>query len=243
MTPGTTTSSLPVLLQLSASTGPEECCLAVRKALDCLGREAAALGVQLDVVEQVDAQREGNLRSVLLALEGADADTLVQRWQGTLQWTCPSPYREGTARKNWFIGGTVFTPQGPGVPSLSVADIRFEAMRASGPGGQHVNKTDSAIRAIHLPSGLSVKVQTERSQHANKRLARALLACRLASLAEAAAGHERAARRLQHHRLVRGNADHVFSGETFRRTSPEPSIPPRGQFGARRCGASTEASP
>ena len=58
-------------------------------------------------------------------------------------------------------------------------EIRFETLRSSGPGGQHVNKTDSAVRAIHTASGISVKVQLERSQHANKRLARLLIAWKL----------------------------------------------------------------
>ena len=73
-----------------------------------------------------------------------------------------------------------------GAGEAALRDIRYEAVRASGPGGQHVNKTDSAVRATHLPSGLSVKVQTERSQHANKRLARALLAHKLATQANLA---------------------------------------------------------
>ncbi len=95
-------------------------------------------------------------------------------------------------------------------------DLRFETLRSSGPGGQHVNTTDSAVRATHVPSGLSVKVQTERSQHANKRLARALLAHKLAALAQDALGQSRAARRVQHHQVQRGNAGRVFKGDAFR---------------------------
>ncbi len=93
--------------------------------------------------------------------------------------------------------------------------IRYEATRASGPGGQHVNKTDSAIRATHLASGLSVKVQTERSQHANKRLAGQLLASKLAGLARDEAERNKSERRLMHLQAERGNAARVFVGMNF----------------------------
>lgn len=207
-----------LLLQLSANTGPEECCLAVRKALAYLQDEAAGMGVRLDVVEQVAGEREGNLRSVLLALDGEQAQTLALRWQGSVQWACASPYRPGHRRKNWFIGAEIFESNGGTMAdggALLDKDLRFETLRSSGPGGQHVNTTDSAVRATHIPTGLSVKVQTERSQHANKRLARALLAHKLAALAQDAAGQSRAARRIQHHQVERGNAGRVFRGEAF----------------------------
>lgn len=205
-----------ILLQLSANTGPDECCLAVCKALAHVTREASTLDVRVDVMEQVSGDRAGTLRSVLLALDGDAAQALAQRWQGSLLWICPSPYRPGHPRKNWFIGGDIFAPTNSGLAgALQDKDIRFEAVRASGPGGQHVNKTDSAVRATHLPSGLSVKVQTERSQHANKRLARAWLDCKLAALAQDAVDQGRAARRSQHHQVERGNAVRTFRGLGF----------------------------
>ncbi len=207
-----------LLLQLSANTGPEECCLAVRKALVYLHDEAAAMAVRVDVVEQVAGERAGNLRSVLLALDGELALALAQRWQGSVQWVCASPYRPGHRRKNWFIGADIFEPDSGATATndtLQDKDLRFETLRSSGPGGQHVNTTDSAVRATHIPTGLSVKVQTERSQHANKRLARALLAYKLAALAQDAAGQSRAQRRMQHHQVERGNAERIFKGKAF----------------------------
>ncbi len=207
-----------IFLQLSAATGPEECCLAVAKAFAYLSQEAAAASVRLDCIEHIPGTYSGTFRSLLLALEGAAAQDLAQRWQGSVQWICSSPYRPGHRRKNWFIGADIFAADNAASAAQEVCldrAIRYEAMRASGPGGQHVNKTDSAIRATHIPSGLSVKVQTERSQHANKRLARNLLTYKLVALAQEAQQHNRAARRAQHHGLERGNAGRVFVGERF----------------------------
>lgn len=210
-----------ILLQLTANTGPEECCLAVRKALQVLLRECANAGVTAELLEQVPGDKPGNLRSALLALEGDAAYTLALRWRGSIQWVCPSPYRTGHKRKNWFIGAEVFEPDAPAhAAALQDSDLRFETLRASGPGGQHVNKTDSAVRATHVPSGLSVKVQTERSQHANKKLARALLFHKLAGRASDAANAARSERWLQHYGVERGNAGRVFKGAAFVGVTP-----------------------
>lgn len=206
-----------ILLQLTANTGPEECCLAVRKALQVLLRECKEQNVRAELLEQVPGSKPGTLRSALLALEGAAAHTVAMNWRGSVQWICPSPYRPGHKRKNWFIGAEVFEPDAPCEANAALHDheLHFETLRASGPGGQHVNKTDSAVRATHIPSGLSVKVQTERSQHANKRLARALLAHKLAGMASDAANAARTERWLQHQSVERGNAGRVFKGDSF----------------------------
>ncbi|MGE8496852.1 MAG: peptide chain release factor H [Pseudomonas sp.] len=200
-----------ILLQLSAAQGPDECALAVARALHRLQDEAQAMGVGVQVLEQEPGPRPGTLRSVLLALEGEQADALAQGWQGSLQWICISPYRPSHARKNWFFGGARFA-----APAAELAsEIRFETLRSSGPGGQHVNTTDSAVRATHLASGISVKVQSERSQHANKRLALLLIGQRLAQREQEAGMALRAERRLSHHQVERGNPTRVFRGERF----------------------------
>jgi peptide chain release factor len=207
---------LMIWLQITANTGPSECCLAVKKALGVLCAEALARGVAVRIVEQLEGPVAGTLRSVLLELEaggdGAVAQAFARRWCGSLLWVCESPYRKLHKRKNWFLHGAAFAP-----PQLShdSGEIRYEATRASGPGGQHVNKTDSAIRATHVASGLSVKVQTERSQHANKRLAGQLLASKLASLAQAELENQKSARRMGHLQAERGNAARVFVGAGF----------------------------
>jgi len=201
-----------IWLQITANTGPSECCLAVKKALEALCKEAARESVTVTLVEQLAGPVEGTFRSVLVELGGDGHRELAMRWCGSLLWVCESPYRKLHKRKNWFLNGAAFAaPQ----VSNDGGEIRYEATRASGPGGQHVNKTDSAIRATHVASGLSVKVQTERSQHANKRLAGQLLASKLAELAEAATQKDKSARRMQHFQAERGNAARVFVGPGF----------------------------
>ncbi|GAB7129020.1 peptide chain release factor H [Silvimonas sp. JCM 19000] len=200
-----------LLLQLSAAQGPAECELAVVHVLAALTAQANAIDVQIDVLERTPGRTAGTLSSALLSLEGSAAEALAQSWIGSIRWTCPSPYRPGHARKNWFIG--IARCAAP--PAALGHEIRFETCRAAGPGGQHVNKTESAIRATHIASGISVRVQTERSQHANKRLALALIAHRLAERAEAADAALRAQRRQMHLALERGNPVRSFKGERF----------------------------
>lgn len=200
-----------ILLQLSAAQGPDECALAVAKALQRLLREAEASGVEARMIEEEAGPRRGTLLSVLLALDGDSAATLAEEWSGTLQWVCASPYRPNHGRKNWYFGGARFNAP----PASLEGEVRFETLRSSGPGGQHVNTTDSAVRATHVASGLSVKVQSERSQHANKRLALLLIARKLEERAEQASSELRAERRLVHHHLQRGNPRRVFRGERF----------------------------
>lgn len=200
-----------ILLQLSAAQGPAECCLAVAKAFERLCLEAAQAGVEVEVLEEVAGERPRTWRSLLLGLRGIAAEALAEHWCGGIQWICTSPYRARHARKNWFIGAERFAAP----PASLEGEIRFETLRSSGPGGQHVNTTDSAVRATHLASGSSVRVQSQRSQHANKRLAILLIARRLADQASSAADALRAERRQAHGRISRGAARRVFRGERF----------------------------
>ena len=201
-----------ILLQLSAAQGPEECALAVGKALRRIEREAANLRLKVQILESVPARHPQTFHSVLLGVEGEKTEELVGRWAGTIQWICQSPYRPGHRRKNWFIG--VFPCALPETAPLDDA-VRFETMRASGPGGQHVNKTESAVRATHIATGISVKVSSERSQHANKKLAMLLIAHKLSAIEDEKNAEQVARRRLMHHKVDRGNPVRVFRGMDF----------------------------
>jgi peptide chain release factor len=102
-----------------------------------------------------------------------------------------------------------------GAASLALREVRFEAFRAGGPGGQHQNKTESAVRAVHMPSGLSAVARDGRSQHRNKAIAVERLAMLLRTSQEVAAIADQQALRLNHDRLERGNPVRRFRGRAF----------------------------
>jgi len=200
-----------ILLQLSAAQGQAECCLAVAHALDLLLADAGGRGLKIDRVEQEEGPEKGTIRSVLISIDGGGAAQFADGWTGSHLWVSTSPYRPNHKRKNWYFGAQSFEMP----PSFDASGIRFEFTKASGPGGQHVNTAASAVRAVHQATGIAVKVSTERSQHANRKLAVALIAARLAEK-EAEAGQSARAARWRHHlEIERGNPKRTFRGPKF----------------------------
>jgi peptide chain release factor len=199
-------------LVVTSGRGPEECHIAVARVVEILLAEARRIGVAAELID-AEKSRHG-LVSALVALKGETVDAFARSWAGTVRWTCASPLRPDWSRKNWFLGISLLSPPAPS-GAFKAADIRFEACRASGPGGQHVNKTSSAVRATHLPTGLSVFAQEERSQHRNKALAVARIAAALAERDRRGGAAAKRDRWSRHDALERGNAVRVFEGPDF----------------------------
>jgi peptide chain release factor len=205
-----------IWLQITSGRGPAECQLAVTKLADVLAREARTAGLACTLLDAVEGRERGAALSALLALEGADARAFAAKSCGSVLWICPSPVRPGHKRKNWFVGVELLAPPDTATTTLRLSDVAFEAMRASGPGGQHVNKTESAVRARHRPTGLVATAREERSQAMNKKLALARLAGLLAAGAEASKADAERDRWAQHDALERGRPIRTFEGLSFR---------------------------
>ncbi|MCA1413574.1 peptide chain release factor H [Bradyrhizobium sp. NBAIM20] len=204
-----------IRLLFTSGRGPAECRIAVGKAVSALTAEAAALGLETDCVEGPKPDGHGPA-SAIVVIHGGAAAAFAQPWIGAIQWVAPSPVRPHHKRKNWFFG--VFElPAVPNAPkALAVQDVRFEAFRAGGPGGQHQNKTESAVRATHIASGLSVVVREERSQHRNKALALERMAALLRLQGEVAAITAQNDAHAAHDSLERGRPVKRFKGSAFR---------------------------
>jgi peptide chain release factor len=205
-----------IWLQITSGRGPAECQLAVAKLADLLEKEARKSGLAGEVLDIVEGRERGAALSALLSLDGEGARAFAAKSRGSVLWVCASPVRPGHKRKNWFVGVELLAPPDAGSVVLRAADVVFEAMRASGPGGQHVNKTESAVRATHKPTGLVATAREERSQAMNKKLALARLAGLLAEGAEVAKADAERDRWAQHDALERGRPVRTFEGPSFK---------------------------
>jgi len=205
-----------VYLQITSGRGPVECCRVVAKVLEILLAEARQNGIDAEVIEREEGVVHHTLFSAVALLQGSDLDKFLASWEGTVLWIAQSTYRPFHKRKNWFVGvqRLIITE----TSEFDERDIQFQTLRASGPGGQHVNKTESAVRAIHISTGLSAVASDERSQLQNKKLALERLKALMQKQNAEAELSEKNALFFNHNNLVRGFAVRVYEGEDFKRT-------------------------
>jgi peptide chain release factor len=200
-----------IVLHLSSGQGPKECEWVVAELVHALCREGRAAGLTCEPIEPI----QGPVATALLRVSGDGAEAFAAARLGTIRWIGTSPFRPLHKRRNWFVGVQPVRVDEQS-PDLRDEDIRYEAFRASGPGGQHVNKTDSAVRAMHLRTGLVATSQDQRSQFANKRIARLKLAMLLDERRRACEAGGKRELWDQNRELERGNAVRTYEGEQFR---------------------------
>ena len=209
------------IIQIAASRGPAECTWVTAQVLKKVLEEAQDQQLDVVLLQRETGQENGTVETASIAVKGINAGSFVNSWVGTIQWIGQSQFRKMHKRKNWFIGIFEIEPQKK--VSVSENDIQYQAMRSSGAGGQHVNKVSSAIRAIHIPTGIAVVAMDSRSQHQNKKLATERLLKKL---------EVETLQQLKNHvgkqwenqlNIQRGNPIRVFSGSDFKKNKIEKS--------------------
>lgn len=201
-------------IHLSSGNGPAECCWVVAQTMKVFLKYCKQSNIDTAIIRRNEGPQTGTLSSVLIEVKGIALLNKLQDWIGTIQWKGQSPFRKHHKRKNWFISIEVYDRV---VDSgFHISDLEYQTFRASGPGGQHRNKVETAVRVTHPPSGLTATASDSRSQLANKESAIKKLQALMKAADVKNANRLRNDQWQQHTSLKRGEAVKVFEGSRFK---------------------------
>jgi peptide chain release factor 1 len=167
-----------VIVEIRAGTGGDEAALFAGDLFRMYERFAAKQGWKVEVVSANEGSI-GGYKEIIAEIRGRGAFSKL-KFESGVHRVQRVPDTEAQGRIHTSTATVAVLPEAQEVDiAINDADLKIETLRSSGAGGQHVNKTESAIRVVHLPTGIEVKMQEDRSQHRNRAKAMAVLRSRL----------------------------------------------------------------
>ncbi|ANB02344.1 peptide chain release factor 1 [Ectothiorhodospira sp. BSL-9] len=182
-------------LEIRAGTGGDEAAIFAGDLFRMYSRYAETCGWQMEILSESEGEH-GGFKEIIARVTGRGVYARLKFESGAHR-VQRVPETESQGRIHTSAATVVVMPEPDEmeIPEINPADLRVDTYRASGAGGQHVNRTDSAVRLTHLPSGLVVECQEERSQHKNRAKAMSYLAARLLEMEETRRHSEQSATR------------------------------------------------
>ena len=169
----------PAFMEIRAGTGGDESALFAGDLARMYTRYASNVGWKVEVMSANEAEI-GGYKEVVLRIEGDNAYGALRFESGGHRvQRVPATETQGRIHTSACTVAVMPEPDEAEAITLNPADLRIDTFRASGAGGQHINKTDSAVRVVHLPTGIVAECQDGRSQHSNKAKALQVLQARI----------------------------------------------------------------